>query len=46
MALLLTALLFLAAPWAFKGTYFLDTRFAIMLGFLLFGALLPAGLPA
>ena len=45
VALLLTALLFLAAPWAFKGTYFLDTRFVIMLGFLLFGALLPAGLP-
>ena len=42
VALLLTALLFLAAPWAYKGTYFLDTRFVIMLGFLLFGALLPA----
>ena len=45
VALLLTALLFLAAPWAYKGTYFLDTRFVIMLGFLLFGALLPARLP-
>jgi hypothetical protein len=45
VALLLTALLFLAAPWAYKGTYFLETRFVIMLGFLLFGALLPAGLP-
>ena len=29
-------------PWAFKGTYFLDTRFVIMLGFLLFGAVLPS----
>jgi hypothetical protein len=45
VALLLTALLFLAAPWAFKGTYFLDSRFAIMFGLLLFGALLPTRLP-
>ncbi len=37
--------LFLATPWAYKGTYFLDTRFAIMLGFLLFGAVLPMRLP-
>ena len=44
LALLLTALLFLAAPWAFKGTYFFDTRFVIMFGFLLFGALLPINL--
>jgi hypothetical protein len=41
----LTLLLFLAAPWALKGTYFLDTRFVIMLGFLLFAAVLPVGLP-
>jgi hypothetical protein len=41
LALLLTALLFLVTPWAFKGTYFLDTRFIIMLGFLLFGAVQP-----
>jgi hypothetical protein len=34
-----------AAPWGCKGTYFFDTRFIIMLGFLLFGALLPSGLP-
>ena len=33
--------LYLATPWAFKGTYFFDTRFMIMLGFLLFGAVLP-----
>jgi hypothetical protein len=45
VALSLTALLFLAAPWAYKGTYFLDTRFVIMSGFLLFGALLPVALP-
>jgi hypothetical protein len=45
LAVALTALLFLAVPFAFKGTYFLDTRFVIMLGFLLFGALLPYGLP-
>ncbi len=41
----LTVLLFLATPWAFKGAYFLDSRFAIMAGFLLFGALLPTALP-
>ena len=41
LAVALTALLFLAAPFAFKGTYLLDTRFVIMLGFLLFGAVLP-----
>jgi hypothetical protein len=45
LALLLVTGLYLAAPWAFKGTYFFDTRFAIMLGFLLFGAVLPAALP-
>ena len=45
LPLLLTALLFLAAPFSFKGTYLLDTRFVILLGFLLFGAVLPIGLP-
>ena len=35
---------FLAAPWAIKGTYFVDTRFVILLGFLLFAAVLPVGL--
>jgi hypothetical protein len=45
LALLLVGMLFLVTPWAFKGTYFLDTRFAIMLGFLLFGAVLPTRLP-
>lgn len=32
----LLVVVFLAAPYAWKGTYGLDTRFAIMLGFLLF----------
>ena len=45
LAIVLTALMFLSAPFAFKGTFFLDTRFVIMLGFLLFGALLPCGMP-
>lgn len=45
LPLVLTALLFLAAPFSFKGTYLLDTRFMILLGFLLFGAVLPTGLP-
>ena len=45
LAVALTALLFLAVPFAFKGTYFFDTRFVIMFGFLLFGALLLYGLP-
>lgn len=44
-AMVLVAVLYLATPWAFKGTYFLDIRFLIMLGFLLFGALLPTNLP-
>jgi len=45
VALLLVSGLYLASPGAFKGTYFVDTRFIIMLGFLLFGALLPTDLP-
>ena len=44
-ALALLAGLYLVSPWAFKGTYFLDTRIVIMLGFLLFAAWLPAALP-
>jgi hypothetical protein len=44
LALLMVAGFYLLAPWAFKGTFYVDTRFAIMLGFLLFGAVLPAGL--
>lgn len=45
VALLLVSGLYLASPGAFKGTYFVDTRFIVMLGFLLFGALLPTDLP-
>ena len=44
-AMVFVAGLYLATPWAFKGTYFLDIRFLIMFGFLLFGALLPTNLP-
>jgi hypothetical protein len=43
MALLLVA--FAAAPFAWKGTYFLDTRFAVMLGFMLFAGFVPANWP-
>ena len=35
------AVLFIASPNALKGTFLFDTRFVIMLGFLLFGAILP-----
>jgi hypothetical protein len=45
LALLVVAALFLAAPSAVKGTYSFYTRFAMMLGFLLFGAVLPTELP-
>ncbi|HEY2131466.1 MAG TPA: hypothetical protein VGH36_00585, partial [Acetobacteraceae bacterium] len=45
IALLTTAALYAASPYAFKGTAGLDTRFAIMLGFLLFAAIRPAPLP-
>ena len=39
------ALLFVVAPNAVKGTYLFDTRFSVMFGYLLFGAVLPAPLP-
>jgi hypothetical protein len=42
-ALLLVA--FLVAPFAWKGTYALDTRFAIMLGFMLFAGFVPGRWP-
>ncbi len=45
LALMLVAGLYLVAPWAFKGTFFFYERFAIMLGFLLFAAVLPVALP-
>lgn len=37
----LLAVLFLAAPFGFQGVAHLDTRFVVLLGFMLFGALLP-----
>jgi hypothetical protein len=45
IALGLVALLFAASPNAVKGTYLFDTRFIVMLGFLLFGAVLPTAAP-
>ncbi|HEX4173196.1 MAG TPA: hypothetical protein VHY82_12055, partial [Acetobacteraceae bacterium] len=44
VTLALAAIGFLAAPWGIKGTYFVDTRFVILLGFLLFATVLPVGL--
>jgi hypothetical protein len=41
VALAVTTAGFVSAPWAFKGTYFLDTRFVILLGYLLFAAVQP-----
>ena len=43
--LVLLALLFVMAPNAVKGTYLFDTRFSVMFGYLLFGAVRPAPLP-
>lgn len=45
IALVVTAMLFVLAPNAVKGTYLFDTRFVIMLGFLLFSAVLPVPQP-
>ena len=36
---------FLAVPYAWKGTSALDTRFAIMLGFMLFAGFVPVSVP-
>jgi hypothetical protein len=36
---------YLGAPFAWKGTQQLDTRFAIMLGFMLFAGFVPVGWP-
>jgi len=44
VAIAVTTIGFIVAPWAFKGTYFLDTRFVILLGFLLFAAIQPVRL--
>jgi hypothetical protein len=39
------ALLFVASPSSWKGTYLLDTRFAVMLCFMLFAGFLPVNWP-
>ena len=44
-AIVLLLIAFLAAPYAWKGTYGLDTRFAVMLGFMLFAGFVPADCP-
>lgn len=36
---------FLAAPYSWKGTFVLDTRFAVMLGFMLFAGFVPQHWP-
>ncbi len=43
--LALTLVGFLAAPFAAKGTFHLDTRFIVLAGFLLFAGLMPRPLP-
>ena len=43
--LVVLALLFVVSPNAVKGTYLFDTRFSVMFGYLLFGAVLPTPLP-
>ena len=45
VALATTAILFMVSPFGFKGTGYVDARFAVMFGFLLFGAILPTRLP-
>jgi hypothetical protein len=45
IAIVVLLALYAGAPFIMKGTCFLDTRFAIMLGYLLFGAVMPARLP-
>ena len=45
ISIALLLILFLGAPFAWKGTYGLDTRFAIMFGFMLFAGFVPARWP-
>ncbi len=45
VALVLLLALYLVSPFEFKGTASLDTRFAVMLGFMLFAGILPDRLP-
>ena len=46
IAMSLLLIVFLGAPFAWKGTFGLDTRFAIMLGFMLFAGFVPTRWPA
>ncbi len=41
----LVVAVFAAAPFAWKGTYLLDTRFAVLLAFMLFACFVPRRLP-
>jgi hypothetical protein len=45
IAIAVLALLYAAAPFAFKGTFSLDTRLVVMLGFLLFAGIAPISSP-
>jgi hypothetical protein len=45
VAMVLLLIVFLGAPFAWKGTFGLDTRFAIMLGFMLFAGFVPTRWP-
>jgi hypothetical protein len=45
VAFVLLSAIYLAAPFAFKGTYNLDTRFVVLIGFLLFAGMQPVALP-
>jgi hypothetical protein len=45
LALAVTLLAYLASPFVYKGTASLDSRFPILLGFLLFAAIRPVRLP-
>jgi hypothetical protein len=46
IAMGLLGIVFLVSPYAWKGTYGLDTRFAVMLGFMVFAGFVPARCPA
>ena len=45
VTLLLLTLFYLATPSGFKGTYNLDMRFVVFLGFMMFGGVAPMNLP-
>jgi hypothetical protein len=44
IVLVAIGVLFMVSPFSFKGTGYVDARFAVMFGFLLFGTILPARL--